>query len=529
MRDLRTAMLTGLVGMLMLAATACDEATRTIVETEGPGGDRPDEEVSDNLQPTQNFPAILLPAGFRIEKVVEGLTYPTALTFDDQGRMYVAEAGGAFLEEPPPARILRVENGMATPVVNLEPHVRASVVGLTFHNGAFFISHRDPQDRTGAVSRVTLGGQVTKILTGIMDSQAEHQVNDLKVGPNGQMFLATGPAANSAVVGLDLAPWVALSPKLHTTPCQDIVLTGVNYRTPDFRTEDPSDVVETGAFVPFGTATTPGQRIPGTKKCGGSILVFDPNNAEATVRPFVSGLRNAIGIAFRGNDMFVTENGYDIRGSRPFNDNFDVTYRVVEGRFYGYPDFSRGTFELISEPKYDVPNSLQAPQFVSGQPRGKDPILPVIDLAASGLQRPDPSLVAGLHPINSSPSGIDASPATFGSFGNQLFIAEWGDLAPPTNPLRNLPVGSRIVRLTPGSNRVEAFVRNRMRGPASEQGAKGMALERPYYVKFGPDGAMYIVDYGIVRISLPDASAGDDPYLFVPKTGIIWKVSRTGS
>jgi hypothetical protein len=79
-------------------------------------------------RPASSFPNIFLPAGFRIEKVVEGLTYPTALTFDAQGRMYVAEAGGAFLEEPPPPRILRIENGTATQVVNLDPFVRASVV-----------------------------------------------------------------------------------------------------------------------------------------------------------------------------------------------------------------------------------------------------------------------------------------------------------------------------------------------------------------------------------------------------------------
>lgn len=519
-RRTRSILCAGVAAMLALAAAGCDEETRGIVG--------PDEEVADNLQASPQFPNIFLPAGFRIEKVVEGLTFPTALTFDDQGQMYVAEAGGAFLEEPPPARIMRIENGTATQFVNLEPFVTASVVGLTFYNGAFYISHRDKQDRTGAVSRVTMDGQVTKILTGVMDSQAEHQVNDIKVGPDGRMFLATGPAGNAAVVGLDIAPFVALSPNLHTTPCQDIVLNGVNYRTPDFRSRvDASDVTETGAFVPFGTATTPGQRIPGTKKCGGSILVFDPNNAEATVRPFVSGLRNAVGLAFRGNEMFVTVNGYDVRGSRPFNDNVDPTYRVVEGRFYGYPDFSLGTFESISDPKFDVPNSLQAPQFINGQPQGKDPQLPVIDLAASGLQRPDRSLVAALHPINSSPSGIDASPASFGSFGNQLFIAEWGDLAPPTTPLRNLPVGSRIVRINPGSDRPEAFVRNRMRGPASEQGAAGMALERPFYVKFGPDGAMYIVDYGVSRPNRPGSSPG--PYEFVPRTGIIWKVSRSGS
>jgi hypothetical protein len=51
------------------------------------------------------------------------------------------------------------------------------------------------------------------------------------------------------------------SPNVHTTPCQDIVLTGRNFKTPDFRTEDPNDSVKTGAYVPFGEETHPGQVI----------------------------------------------------------------------------------------------------------------------------------------------------------------------------------------------------------------------------------------------------------------------------
>ena len=43
------------------------------------------------------------------------------------------------------------------------------------------------------------------------------------------------------------------------TPCEDIVLTGRNFQTPNFLTSDPNDLVLTGAFVPFGTETQPGQ------------------------------------------------------------------------------------------------------------------------------------------------------------------------------------------------------------------------------------------------------------------------------
>ena len=505
----------GIVAVLTLGVAGCDDAA----DDGGPSGPG-----SRQLQPSAQFPTILLPSGYRIEKVVGGLTYPTALTFDNQGRLYVAEAGGAFLDLPPAGRILRVENGRATEVVNLDGKgVAASVVGLLWHNGAFYVSHRDPADRSGAVSRVTPAGQVTRILSGILDAQSEHQVNDLKVGPDGRMYLSTGPATNAGVVGLDLAPFIMLSPTVRPIPCQDIVLTGVNYRTPDFRTPDPTDVVETGAFSAFGRATTAGQRIVGSKKCGGSVLAFDPNNAEATVQPYASGLRNTIGIAFntRG-ELYAAVNGYDIRGSRSVRDEFDPVYRIQQGAWYGWPDFS-ARFEPVTEAKFDVPNAQQPPKFLNGQPLPLDRLHFVINHAASNLRVPDRSVIYGLHPWNSSPSGIDFAPASFGELGGQLFVAEWGDLAPPTNPLLNTKVGSRITR-DPGNGRVEPFLQNAQPGPASEQGAPGMGLERPYYVKFGPDGAMYIVDYGVVRIN-PAREGG--PYEFPPATGAIWKVTRT--
>jgi glucose/arabinose dehydrogenase len=501
------------IGALALAAAtaACEQETELVAVSSG----------------DPNFPTVQLPRGFRIEKVVDGLNYPTSIAWDNQNRMYVLEAGGQFTEEPPPARLLRIDGGQATEVVNLDSRgIRASAVGMTFHNGAFFVTHRDA-DRTGAVSRVGLDGSVTRILTGIIDSQSEHQVNDIKVGPDGRMYLASGPAGNSAVLGIDNMPLIARSPGMRTTPCQDIILTGRNYETPDFRTPDPSDVTRTGAFVPFGTATTPGQRIAGTRKCGGAILVFDPNNAEATVRPFVHGLRNVIGFTWNSRgEMFATVNGFDVRGSRPVNDRVEATYRVREGTWYGWPDYS-GALEPLNDPKFDLPDRLQVPIFVRDQPQPRK-LEFVIDQAASNLRAPDRGLVAGLHEINSSPSLIAAAPASWGDMADNLFVAEWGDLAPGTTPLRGMATGSRITRIRPGSTQAEPFVFNAMPGPASAQGARGMGLERPFDVKFGPDGAMYIVDYGIAVVKPDNVSQNKLPYEFPPRTGAVWRVTRTG-
>ncbi len=479
--------------------------------------------------PTHQFPTIVVPPGFQIEKVVDGLTYPTGMTWDDQGRMYVAEAGGQFLEEPPPPRILRIEPGRATEVVNLDGKgVADSVIGLTWHNGAFYFTHRNPADRTGAVSRVTMDGAVTPLFSGLIDSQSEHQLADIKVGPDGMMYIGTGPAANSAVVGIDIAPFVKRSPELHTTPCQDIVLTGMNFETPDFRTDDPSDKALTGAYVPFGTPTTPGQRIPGTTKCGGAVLMFDPANPEQTLRPYAWGFRNIIGLAWNKDtgEMYAGVNGYDVRGSRPFNDQYDATYRVRQGAWYGWPDFS-AALEPITDPKFDSPDALKATVVVNGEPQGKA-LGFVIDHAASGLTIADTSHILGLHEVNSSPSMLDVAPTAWGDLAGQVFVAEYGDLAPNTTPLLDKLPGYRISRVDPTTGQVEPFLRNAKPGPASAQGAMGMGLERPFDVKFGPDGAMYIVDYGVSIVNPARVATGQVPYEFPPRTGVIWKVTRAG-
>ena len=52
---------------------------------------------------------------------------------------------------------------------------------------------------------------------------------------------------------------------------------------------------------------------------------------------------------------------------------------------------------------------------------------------------------------------------------------------------------------------------------------------------FGPDGALYLVDYGAVRDfgqsnPLTKFTVADDaPLVQIPGTGVIWRISRIGS
>lgn len=212
---------------------------------------------------------------------------------------------------------------------------------------------------------------------------------------------------------LSIAPWIKVIPDLHTTPCEDIVLLGKNFKTRDFRSDNPADSVMTGAFVTFGTQTTPRQIIPGAKKCGGSILSFDPDNCGKHDCHVCLGFRNLLGIGWsKSAQMFATENGYDVRGSRPVKDEYDVSLRIYKGMWYGIPDYSANR-EPLTEAKFDVPDSLQAEQFIEGKSIGKN-LGFVIDHKASHLTPPMPAVVLGHHDFNSSPSFFGIAPDSWG-------------------------------------------------------------------------------------------------------------------
>lgn len=103
--------------------------------------------ASKNMDASSNFPMIRLARGYEIEKVADKLTYPTSITWDDQGNTFIAEAGGTFLdEEDASARILRLDpDGQTTEIVNLDGRIYPAISGMTWHKGAFYITHRDEE------------------------------------------------------------------------------------------------------------------------------------------------------------------------------------------------------------------------------------------------------------------------------------------------------------------------------------------------------------------------------------------------
>jgi glucose/arabinose dehydrogenase len=232
--------------------------------------------------------------------------------------------------------------------------------------------------------------------------------------------------------------------------------------------------------------------------CTGSLLAIPPGGGEPTLLAW--GLRNPFGMAFAPDGaLYVTDNGYDDRGSRPVWGSPDVLWRIEPGTWYGWPDYVAG--RPITNEEFDPP--------------GKDAPQPL--LAEDPGQPPEPVAEFECH---SSADGFDFSRnESFGHVG-EAFVALFGDQSPGTGKLLG-PVGFKVVRVDVTNGTIEDFAVNRGRenGPASKLDRGG--LERPVAARFTPDGqALYVVDFGV----LTQDGATAQPRR---ETGVLWRITRT--
>jgi glucose/arabinose dehydrogenase len=367
--------------------------------------------------------------------------------------------------------------------------------GAAWRDGAFYIAEGG-ELHGGRILRVEPGGQVRTLVDGL-PSRGDHHTNGVVFGPDGWLYFGVGTATNSGVVGPDNHKfgWLKRDPRFSDTPCRDVTLAGINYES-----ENPlpgaTGPAVTGAFKPFGTPSRPGEVVPGKLPCNGAVFRMP---AEGGTPELVAwGFRNPFGLAFAGEELYVSDNAYDQRGSRPVFGAGDLLWRVGRGLWHGWPDF-HGDTPLDRGERYVGP--------------GQEPVKRV--LAALPNQPPRPAAVLGVH---SSSNGMDVGRHEgFGHVG-QLFIAQFGDQTPDTGKVW-APVGFRVVRVDPATGVVTPFAVNKgNEGPASYTGGGG--LERPVAVRFDPRGeALYVVDFGVLTMS----EKGSSPH---PGTGALWRIVR---
>jgi len=448
---------------------------------------------------------VLLPDGYRIEAVATGLNFPTGVAFDNDGRPHVTESGYSYGEVWTTPRLMRVENNGQLNEVARGDHAPWNGLDFNPRDSAFYVAQGGEQEG-GRIVRIAPDGKLTPLVESL-PSLGDHHTNGPRIGPNGAIYFGQGTATNSGVVGEDDAQfgWLKRHPEFHDIPGREIKLAGENFTTRDVLTGGDQRIT-TGSFVPFGTATQPGQIIPGHVPCTGGIMRINPNGGD--VQLVAWGMRNPFGLAFAPDGaLFVTENSYDVRGSRPVWGTGDLLWRIDPKQpalWYGWPDF-HGDQPLTRSDHFTAPGK-PSPKFL---------------LAEHPNPPPAPAAKFGVH---ASADGFDFSNSAdrFG-FAGQAFVAQFGDMSPTVGKVM-APVGFNVVRVDPTSGTIELFAVNKPRGdktgPASLIGGGG--LERPVACRFTRDGgALYLVDFGQVRMT----ERGPQP---VQNTGTLWRITRTG-
>ncbi|HEU5326115.1 MAG TPA: PQQ-dependent sugar dehydrogenase [Candidatus Limnocylindria bacterium] len=437
---------------------------------------------------------VLLPPGYGAEVVATGLTAPVHASFGPHGAMYVTESG--HKSESPP-RIFEVDptSGSRRLVVELSgPHAQSTgaATGTAWHDGSLIVTATD------AVLRVDPETGVTTELVDGLPGLGDHQTNHPVIGPDGRVYWGQGCVTNMGVVGADNFgyEWLAKFRDRHDVPGGDIVLAGRNYEVPNVL-GNPLERLTTGAYVAFGTATEPNQRIPGSPKASGAVLSCLPDGSD--LRVVAWGLRNPYGIAVHPDGrLFVTEHGSDERGARWIVGDPDDLYEIREGAWYGWPDFASGI-------------RLDDPHWGPGG-TGREPVL-------AEFPDPEPPKPVGSFEPHAAANGFDFSRDPAFGFEGQAFVALFGDLAPVTTPRQVVPAGFKLVRVDPSTGAIHDFAVNRIQGPASKLFHGG--FERPSHCVFGSDGALYVVDFGEIKIA-PEKGG----IRMKQGTGSVWRISR---
>ncbi|WP_433932102.1 sorbosone dehydrogenase family protein [Sorangium cellulosum] len=442
---------------------------------------------------------IALPGGYVIEVVATGLNFPTGVTFDDAGQVYVTESGYSYGEVFTTPRLLRIEPGGGTTVVATGKN--PPWTGVAWADGAFIVSEGGVTEG-GRILRIAPDGQKQTLVAGL-PSFGDHHTNGPVVGPDGFIYFGQGTATNSGIVGEDNHKfgWLKRHPEFHDVPCKDVTLTGAALTSPNPLTpRDEDDKVTTGAFVPFGTQTQKGQVIPGKVPCSGAVMRVPVRGG--TLNLVAWGFRNPFGLAFSPDGkLFVTDNGYDDRGSRPVWGNADHLWAVTPGTWYGWPDFADG--RPVSQDRYAPPGGPTPPTLLEAPPN------------------PPPQPVA-FFAVHSSSNGIDiARDPSFG-FAGEAFVAQFGDQAPDVGKVLH-PVGFKVVRVDLKTGVIRDFAVNRGKdnGPASR--LKSGGLERPISVRFDRTGrSLYVVDFGVMLMDERGAKPQQG-------TGALFRITRAAT
>ncbi|MGN6728174.1 MAG: hypothetical protein ACTHLZ_19825 [Tepidisphaeraceae bacterium] len=439
---------------------------------------------------------------------ITGLTAPCAIGFENdnptyKGSIIIAESGSddeprIYGFKPNGEQFWIYPKFTRVPLLDSSYRMYGPIGGLAMYKGKIYVSHRNAEGM-GMISALDYEGHHSTIVSEL-PAQGDYAVTDLAIHPsNGRLYFGVGAATNSGVVGLDNweEGWVNKHPNFSDRPFVDLKLNGYRFSTPNPKGGlfGGDDIAVTAPFQAFGASRL--LRIPASPVKRPTAAIYSVNIDGGDPQVEAHGIRLPRGLVFNefGN-LFVTDDGMELRGTRPVKDDPDTVLRVPLGGqiWYGWPDYSADL-----RPIGELPRPPELMLLRTGYPE----LAAIIDHESSGLIPPDRNaLLRAIFPALSGAAKMtfvpESSDKSFAAYRGSLIVALSGDRAPFANSGQPLvaPQGYMVKRVELDSKQVSDFIVNAKRSPASKIGNPDGALERPIDVKFGPDGALYIVDYG---------------------------------
>ena len=576
--ELAAALLATGIAAAPLAAWAQDKANPVC----------PDEKAHYN---PGNGEDIVVPKGYKVEVFARDLNMPTDIAFvgsKDKFQVIVLESGTGLPSacndntKVPGATKFSANNPFTPDVVAFDQDGRrlsgplgkptaggggfqldGPAIGLAFEKdfqGGRLFATDSNQGVRGAqsgggnntsrvlevkISKDNRSADIIPLIRGL--PTGDHPTEQIVV-KDGWLYWSQGSTTNSGVTGHDNGN----GGNQHEIACQNITLSDSEFSSgADGHTQSGysnHNQLRKGARVPAFEGTQRGM-------CSGAILRAKISSPQNTVEPVAWGFRNPYGLRFSPADhplkgqLLISENGEDERGSRPVNnapDRLAVARQNPDGmpEWHGWPDrfgfldSTQAVFNPVGGPADDNPAAAG------------NPVLPVLAFP------PQPAVAPlALEPADVAAVGLDFAPSAFvgGTVKkNAVLLSREGDFGFSTkngDPILGHDV--ELINFTSQGNPNELQMsRFAFNCPAGRQGHNTdgkptcevnsnqaftdmlRGINRPTTIKFGPDGAAYLVDYGAVRDfgrSVPAskfAHDADAPLVQIPGTGTIWKISR---
>jgi glucose/arabinose dehydrogenase len=475
---------------------------------------------------------------------------PDILIFDNNGRRI-----GGPLGKPTPAGAGFQPDGPAIGLSFEKDFGGGTLYATDSNQGARGAPGKG--NNTSRIVRVGLpGGSITPVIRGL--PTGDHPTEQILV-KDGWLYWSQGSATNSGVTGHDNGA----GGNQHDIACQQITLSQNTWRSissgdPSATPPVPPHVHVTSGYSNHGVAR-PGAVVPAyedatsTGMCTGAILRAKISNPQNTIEPVAWGFRNPYGIRFSPPDhplkgqMLISENGEDERGARPTNNSPDrlaIARQNPDGtpEWHGWPD----RFGFL-----DATQSVFNPKGSGGDDdpaTANKPVLPVLAFFPQQAVAP-----IALEPSDVAAVGLDFVPKSFvGGVvkKNAVLVSREGDFG--FSQANGTPEAGHDVELvnftsqSPSELQLSRFAFNckgvQRHDPdgtpkcdgESEQAFVSMVrgINRPTTIRFGPDGAAYLVDYGAVRdpggsdLGSKFHNPANAPLVQIPGTGTIWKISR---